>query len=143
MLKRLYLRLPEAHRQFISFCIVGGIGFIVDNGSLSIMVRGFGVDPVVGRVFSIAVFGMTATWLLNRTFTFRNRRNQPIWQEYLRFVTANGVGNLSNFVIYTLLVKNVAFFTRIPELATVIGTAVGIVFNFTGTKYFVFRRTSP
>jgi putative flippase GtrA len=143
MLRRLYLRLPEAHRQFISFCIVGGVGFIVDNGSLSVMVRIFGVDPIVGRVFSIAVFGMTATWYLNRTFTFRNRRDQPIWQEYLRFVAANGVGNLMNFIIYTVLVKNVALFGHIPELATVVGTAVGIAFNFTGAKYFVFRRISP
>jgi putative flippase GtrA len=32
-----------------------------------------------------------------------------------------------------------ALFHRLPILGIVAGTAVGLVFNFTGSKYFVFR----
>ncbi len=87
---------PKLHRQFVSFCFVGGISFIVDNGVLSLMVRVVGLSPITGRIVSLIV-AMTGSWVMNRTLTFRNRRDQPLWQEYLRFCLANGVGNLCEF----------------------------------------------
>ena len=137
--KRLYDNLTEGQRQFLKFSFVGGIGFVVDAGSLSILTRQFGLDPVTGRVISQFVFGMTTTWLLNRSLTFRNQRGGSVFAEYLRFALANGVGNLMNFGTHTVLVENVAFFHRVPEMGIVVGTAIGLVFNFTGSKYFVFR----
>ena len=141
MILRLYRSLPETQQQFISFCFVGLVGIFVVNGTLSLLTRGFGMGPIVSRVISEFVFAMTATWLLNRTLTFRNRRKQPLWQEYLKFAAANGVGNLANLGTYTVLVKTMSFFAQFPEMAVVAGTAVGLVFNFTGSKYFVFRRS--
>jgi putative flippase GtrA len=140
MLNGLAARLSEGQMQFVKFCFVGGIGFIVDFGSLSILTRIFGVDPITARLLSEFVFGMTTTWLLNRSLTFRNHRSGPIWAEYLRFAAANGIGNFLNFGVHTVLVENVALFMRYPELGIVAGTAVGLIFNFTGSKYFVFKR---
>ncbi len=139
--KRLYDGLTEGQRQFLKFSVVGVVGFIVDAGSLSIMTRQFGLDPVTGRVISQFVFGMTTTWLLNRSLTFRNRRSGSVFAEYLRFALANGIGNLINFGTHTALVENVAFFHRVPEMGIVVGTAIGLIFNFTGSKYFVFRQS--
>ena len=140
MIQQLFQRIPLAHRQFIIFCSVGLVGFMVDAGSLSVLKRGVGLDPVIARIISEFVIAMTVTWQLNRNLTFRDRRDQPLWQEYLRFAMANGVGNLANLGTYTVLVKTVALFSRFPELATLVGTGVGVAFNFTGSKYFVFRR---
>jgi putative flippase GtrA len=140
MLERIYRGLSLGQRQFIKFCFVGGIGFVVDTGSLAILNRGFGLDRVTARILSEFAFGMTTTWLLNRSLTFRDQRGGSIWAEYLRFAAANGIGNLLNFGTYTVLVENVALFHRAPELGIVAGTAVGLIFNFTGSKYFVFRR---
>jgi putative flippase GtrA len=141
--KRIYDRLPEGQQQFLKFCVVGGIGFIVDTGSLSILTRQFGLGPVVGRVISQFVFGMTTTFLLNRSLTFRDKRSDSVLVQYLRFALANGVGNLLNFGTHVVLVDNVAFFHRIPEMGIVVGTAIGLIFNFIGSKYFVFRSASP
>ena len=141
LLKRALARLPAAHRQFLTFCAVGAVGFVVDTGTLSVLKRLIGMDPVAARLISAFVFAMTVTWYLNRSLTFRGPRTQSLLQEYARFAMVNSVGNLSNVGVYSLLVESVPLFARIPELAVVVGTVVGLGFNFTGSKYLVFRRT--
>jgi putative flippase GtrA len=141
--RRIYDGLTEGQRQFLKFCVVGGIGFVVDTGTLSILMRAFGADPVKGRLISQFVFGMTTTFFLNRSLTFRDKRGDSILVQYLRFALANGIGNLLNFGTHAVLVDNVAFFQRIPEMGIVAGTAVGMMFNFAGSKYFVFRQAAP
>ena len=143
LLKKALERLPAAHRQFIAFCAVGTVGFLIDTSALSLLKRVVGLDPITARFISAFVIAMTASWYLNRSLTFRGRKSQSLWQEYLRFAMVNSIGNLSNVGVYSLLVESVAFFHRIPEAAVVIGTAVGLGFNFTGSKYLVFRRANP
>src|SRR5690242_6646890 len=107
MLAKLLNRIPIAHRQFIAFCLVGGIGFFVDAGSFSILNRFIGLDRISARVLSEFAIAMTGSWLLNRSITFRDRPDQPLWQEYLRFAAANSVGNLANLGVHSLLVETV------------------------------------
>jgi putative flippase GtrA len=139
--RRLYDGLPEGQQQFLKFCFVGGVGFVVDAGTFTILTKLAGLDLVTGRLFSMFVFGMTSTYLLNRYLTFRAQRSTTMFREYLRFAMANIIGNLLNFTTHSLLVENLALFHRLPILGIVAGTAVGLVFNFTGSKYFVFRST--
>jgi putative flippase GtrA len=138
---RLYRGLSEGQQQFLKFSFVGGIGFITDAGTFTLLTKLGGLDLVTGRVISSLVFGMTATYLLNRYLTFRRHRSGSIFREYLRFAAANIVGNLLNIGTHALLVENLALFHRMPILGIIAGTAVGLVFNFTGSKYFVFRST--
>jgi putative flippase GtrA len=86
------------------------------------------------------VFGMTTTWLLNRSLTFRGHTGGSLFAEYLRFAAANAVGNSINFGIHALLVETVPLVHDYPVLGAVAGTTVGLVFNFTSSKYFVFRK---
>jgi len=140
LLKRLYDNLPDGQRQFLTFSFVGGIGFVVDAGILSILKRGFGVDARIAGFVSMFVFAMTVTWYLNRRLTFKGQYQSPL-KQYLRFALVNSAGNAANYTVYFLLVQNVDLFSQIPELAKVVGTAVGLMFNFTGSKFLVFRRT--
>ena len=142
-LRRLYALLSEGQQQFLKFCFVGGIGFVVDAGSFTILTSQLGMDLVTARFISAAGFGMTTTWLLNRSLTFRGHSGGRIWVEYLRFAFANGLGLLINIGTHTVLVENVDVVRRYPILGIVAGTAVGLGFNFTTSKYFVFRRKPP
>jgi putative flippase GtrA len=142
-LKRLYDGLPEGQRQFLKFGFVGGIGFLIDAGTFLLLTDHLGFGLVTGRIVSSLVFGMTGTWLLNRHLTFRGHRGGSVLGQYLRFAMANIIGNLLNIGTHALLVENIALFHRIPLLGIVAGTAVGLVFNFTGSKYFVFRPSDP
>jgi putative flippase GtrA len=143
LLKRLYDSRPEGQRQFVKFAFVGGVGFVVDAGTFTVMTHFIGLGLVVARVISSLVFGMTSTWLLNRYLTFRDRRGGSMLAQYLRFAAANIIGNLLNVGTHALLVENLAFFHRFPIFGIVAGTFVGLIFNFTGSKYFVFRSVEP
>jgi putative flippase GtrA len=140
-LKRLYDRLTEGQQQFLKFGIVGGVGFVVDAGTLWLMTRFVGIDRWTAGVISTFVFGMTTTWLLNRSFTFRQHRSDNVGAEYLRFASANIAGNLVSVGAYSLLTAVVPLFARLPVLAKAAGVLVGMTINFTGSKYFVFRRS--
>jgi putative flippase GtrA len=139
LLKRLYAGRTEGQRQFIKFGIVGSIGFVVDAGTFFLLTKQFGLGLVSARVLSSLVFGMTSTWLLNRYLTFRSHRGGTVLSQYLRFATANVIGNLLNIGTHAVLVENFPLFHNHPILGIICGTVVGLIFNFTGSKYFVFR----
>jgi putative flippase GtrA len=141
LLKRLYHRLPEGQRQFFTFAVAGGVAFLVDTGILALLTRIFGFDPIGARVISF-MCGLTTTWLINRNLTFRDRPKQPLWLEYLRYFAVNGFGGLLNFGVYALLVKKSLFIARFPEVGVAVGVLVGLGFNFTGSKYLVYRRNA-
>ena len=60
-------------------------------------------------------------------------------REWLRFMLANGVGALVNYATYTLCVSFAPVPISNPLLATAVGVGVGLVFNFTLSKRFVFK----
>ena len=140
--KRLYDGLSEGQQQFLKFSLVGGVGFVVDAGTFFILTHYLGGGLVSSRFVSSLVFGMTTTFLLNSLLTFRGYGSGSIFSRYLRFAAANIIGNLLNVGTHAVLVENLSLFHRIPLLGVVAGTFVGLVFNFTGSKYFVFRSVS-
>jgi putative flippase GtrA len=141
--KRLYQRLTLGQQQFLKFGMVGGVGFVVDAGTFFILTNYLGGGLVSSRFVSSLVFGMTATFLLNNFLTFRGQGSGSLLSRYLRFATANIIGNLLNIGTHAVLVENLALFHRIPLLGVGAGTFVGLIFNFVGSKYFVFRSASP
>ena len=71
MIVRLYERARE-HPLFstATFAFAGGVGFLVDSGVLEALVRFAGLQVHFARVISFLA-AVTATWLINRTFTFQ------------------------------------------------------------------------
>lgn len=141
-LDRLYGRLTVGQQQFLKFSMVGGVGFVADAGSFFILTHYLGGGLVSSRVVSSLVLGMTVTFLLNNFMTFRGHGSGSLGRRYIKFATANIIGNLLNLGTHAALVENLDLFHRIPLLGVVAGTFVGLVFNFTGSKYFVFRSAS-
>jgi len=54
-------------------------------------------------------------------------------------VLANALGAAVNYATFTLLVRFAPALLSNPLLATAIGVGVGLIFNFTLSKRFVFR----
>ncbi len=133
---RALLRAP-----FVRFGLVGAAGFVVDETVLTIGHYLFGLDPYVARAISIFC-AMTFTWWGNRSFTFAQHAAREsaaaIAREWLKFVAANALGALVNYGSYTLLVRFFPAPLSNPLLATAIGVGIGLVFNFTLSKRFVF-----
>ena len=118
-----------AVRQFLRFCIVGGVGFGIDAGILSFLNSvGFDFYSARGASFIIAV---TFTWIGNRQFTFRaGKRTTKRHVEWTKYLLAMMVGGGVNYGVYALLVWNLALLREIPWLAVAAGSGSGMVVNF-------------
>jgi putative flippase GtrA len=124
--------------QFLRFSIIGVIGFIVDSTALLIAINFLGLNLYSGRVFSFFV-AATATWALNRTFTFTAADSRPLIVQWARFIGANAIGGAVNYGIYAALVTFVPFIATRPVIGVAVGAVFGLAFNFTVSKFWVFK----
>jgi putative flippase GtrA len=127
---------------FLRFGLVGGCGFIVDETILAILHYVIGIDRYSARAISIFC-AATFTWWGNRNLTFPEHAATggalELAREWFRFMLANGIGAVVNYATYTIFVSFVSLPLGHPLVATAVGVAVGLVFNFTLSKRFVFH----
>jgi putative flippase GtrA len=58
-------------KKIFSFGVVGGVGFVVDAGVLTLLSSKMGVNIYVSRLFSFTV-AVFVTWMLNRKWVFNS-----------------------------------------------------------------------
>jgi putative flippase GtrA len=73
--------------QFLRFCAVGTVGFVIDAGILQLLVLGIGMSPYLVRIISFLV-AASATWLMNRHYTFKveHRATHSEWARYIALI---------------------------------------------------------
>jgi putative flippase GtrA len=127
---------------FLRFALVGACGVVVDEGVLTFLHYLVGLGPYAARAISIFC-AATFTWWGNRTLTFAEHATAggagARLREWGKFMLANSIGAGVNFGTYTVLVRFAPAPLSNPLLATVAGVGVGLIFNFTLSKRFVFR----
>jgi putative flippase GtrA len=117
------------------FIVVGTLGFAIDGGLLYLLVRS-GVDPYLARALSFPP-AVTATWYLNRVWTFAARQGAAR-RQYARYLAVQLVGALSNYGVYAAILS---LGHRSPEgalAALAAGSLAGLVINFAGARALVF-----
>ena len=123
--------------EFLRFCAVGAIGFIVDAGVLQILTSLLGMDPYSSRVVSFLA-AATVTWLLNRRYTFSADEDAHLHREWARYISINAFGGGLNYLIYALCVAQFTLVHRYLFLGVAAGSAAGLLVNYTASKYLVF-----
>ena len=128
--------LPSA--EFLRFCVAGSGGFLVDWGCLELLTRGCGLGPYQGRVLSL-LLAATATWRLNRNFTFRHVPCANVRRQWSGYVLIVGAGAVLNFAVYAALLHRGTFAHHllVPVEA---GSRSRVAFNFLFTRRYVFGR---
>ena len=127
-----------AGHSFFRFCLVGGLGFLVDAGVLMALLAIEALGPIPARVVSILV-AVTVTWILNRILTFRSDDPRYLF-EWSRYALVNGAGAVINYGCYVaclLLIPKIS-----PLLALAVGSAVALIANYLGSRHFVFWQGS-
>ena len=122
-------------RQLLSFSVVGTLGFVVDSSVLYLGLD-LGLGLRSGRVVSYLV-AVTATWALNRRFTFGASRRRPVI-EWARFTITQLAGAAVNLGTYFALVAASGFVARFPVLGVAAGSLGGLAVNFVAARVFVF-----
>ncbi len=125
-------------RQFVFYCAVGAMGFLVDAAVLWLILHFTEMGPLVARLLSY-LGAATTTWMLHRHLTFPAARRHRKVRQWFAFVIVNGAGALLNYGIYALLVLYVGFFGDHPVAAVAVGSAIAFVVNFWANKTWVFR----
>ena len=128
--------------QFLKFGMVGVVGLVVDTSVLYLLMFGVGIGPYGGRVPSFLA-AATATWALNRNFTFRGQHTGPIHRQWAKFLATNAIGGLVNYTVFAALIASGEPFARHPVLAVAAGSIAGMFFNFTAAKTMVFTSVLP
>lgn len=122
----------------LSFAVVGAICFVIDASvTVTLIHEGLGLYASRAVAFACAV---SASWYLNRSFTFRRRRSRPILQEYCGFIGANLPGAAVNYGVYSVLV---ALGLLPPAAAVAAGSIAGMTCNFTLSRTLIFRLPTP
>lgn len=125
-------------RRLAIFSLVGVVGFVVDAGVLQLLVLGLAWDRYSGRLISF-LFAATATWLLNRRYTFRGPRKHSLGVEWARYILAMSGGFACNFAAYSALVYFFDVDRQWLVLAVAAGSVAGLGVNYTASHYWVYR----
>ncbi len=124
--------------HFFRFGLVGVCGFTVDYAVLHSLVVFAGMDKYGARFVSFPV-AVLATWLLNRSFTFRQPSAHGTVREGLYYVGVQGAGGVANIAIYSAALALVPALSHYLAIALAFGSVAGLCVTFAGSKYLVFK----
>ncbi len=128
-------------REVLTFGTVGGMGWIIDNGIYALLWHGpMSSSTVKARVVSTVVATLFA-WFANRYWTFRHRRTEHVWREFLMFLLMNALG-LAIVLVCQVVSRYVLGFTSFTAdfiAGGVVGLVLATIFRFLTYRYFVFN----
>lgn len=129
-----------SHR-FLRFCLVGTIGFLVDVAVLYALAGALGWYGA--RVLSFLA-AVTATWILNRRFTFTKdstlRVESPartVRAEFLSYLLSMLGGAVVNYGVFALILATLSG-AWIEAVGIAAGSVSGLFVNYFAAKNFVF-----
>lgn len=138
-LRRLYIHKFGTAMHFAQFLVVGFSGALVNLLVLTIL-RYFGFEAEVSLAGGIAV-SLVTNFLLNRRFSFSYARGSNIWKQFTGFLAASSVGMLVNYATALYLQAHVLSDGPYQlQLSALVGILAGMMFNFVGNRYVVFRK---
>jgi putative flippase GtrA len=137
------MKLPAGAWEALRYLVVGTVGFVVDGGLLWSLVK-LGYDPFWVRCVSFPV-AVLCTWWLNRVWTFSAAQDTRAVRQARNYFLVQIVGAASNFLVYSAVLLFVEPTAGNALIAFAFGSAVGLVFNYTLSKFFVFAsaRANP
>ena len=129
----------KLQKQFLLFCAVGVAGLAVDIGVLYTLAPE--LNWYLARLVSF-VCAATATWALNRKFTFEAQEAKcwsAVARQYLGYLSAMVVGGAINYACYVVVM---AMFSGpfVAAAGVAVGSVAGLLANFTLARQAVFRR---
>ena len=123
-------------KKLLRFGLVGCAGFALDAAVLMLLLDVTSLGPFAARAIAITV-AMTATWLLNRSFTFGASRHS-LAIEGFRYGSVGVTSALVNYMLYSGLLISIPILK--PLAALFLASIAAMAFSFFGYSRFVFRR---
>ncbi|MGC4001979.1 MAG: GtrA family protein [Pirellulales bacterium] len=122
-------------RQFLRYCLVGGLAFVVDLGTLALLYRAFGVDVRIAAALGF-LLGLIVNYAISVAWVFDRRNVSNRWLEFAIFMV---VGLLGLFVNDQIIAFCSLFLEEHKDLAKIPAAAVVLVLNFGLRKLLLFQ----
>lgn len=113
--------------QPFRFAVVGTVGFLVDTAVLLTLARLLAVPPVPARVVSF-LCAATATYLLNRRFTFRAAASSK--GRWMHYVCLAALGAMINIGVYRAWIASGSQDAAQLVIGSALGSLAAMFFNF-------------
>jgi putative flippase GtrA len=128
-------------REVAKFGAVGGVAFVIDNGLTYYLMHGPMTDSEAKARFVGASIATVFSWIANRLWTFRHRRQANVLREFVMFILINGIG-IGISTGFTALAKYSFNVTDKNMLfaAGVVGILVATVVRFFAYRFLVFNQ---
>lgn len=130
-------RTKEFHR-FVKFCIIGGIGGIINIALLHILTEYLGVYYLISGAIAIES-GLLSNFIFNKTWTFKDRQikgSRAIMRALFRDHIVRSGGILLNIFILWFLTS---VFGIYYILSQIVGIGIAMIWNFGGNKWFTWE----
>ncbi len=156
-------------KQFLKFCFVGGISFVIDSTIRYILMFVISIDGVlvsqkvgqtlmeraptlfqfatapdkaffpIATIFAASI-AMINSYFLNRSFTFKVKDKEGKKGQVLRLYVVGYLGLLLNLAVGTGLYNIIPGHKKVSLAITMIVSATVVaMWNFVGQRYFAFR----
>jgi len=127
-------------REVAKFGLVGGVAFVIDSGIFLWLLNGpMGDHPTRAKIISAAVATLFS-WVANRYWTFRHRRQANMLREVTMFIIMNAVGiGIASACVYVSHWVLGFESTQADFIAgSVVGLILGTIFRFFAYRFWVF-----
>jgi len=146
LFKRLFEKYPTL-LQFAKFAVVGFMNTGVDWGILNLLIfmTHSGEQGLRYTIFKTISFVAAATfsYFFNKFWVFKGFGKQRTQVEFPMFFGVSVVGALVNVTAASLVVNYIPVMFNLtvlwPTVGAAAGSACGLLWNFFGYKYFVFK----
>ena len=137
-LRRLYrFRFPQTS-EIIQFGTVGCSGAVIDLFLFLALTYGGGIDHQLSRAMGFFA-AVSWNWYSHRWFTFVGGPDKKRGKQWIEFLAAACVGFTVNWGSYKLLSDYVPYLTQHHIVTFFLGILLGSGFNYTLSRWFVFR----
>ena len=138
-LRRLYMHKYAESACLAQFMIIGAIGVGVN---LLVLTALLAARVPLEAAVPVAIFtSMAGNFVLNRRFAFGYARSGNVWAQAWKFMAACSAGAAVNWAV-TVGVVRAWPAIPLPQIAALIGIAVGTAFNYVASRLFVFRKAA-
>ena len=133
--------------QFFRYLFVGGFAFLVDYGTLTLLVEVFDFGPVPAAVIAF-ILGLAVNYILSTLWIFKNSKLNNRFAEFLAFALIGVIGLGINELIIWLFDDVIAPHKPldfIPEdeyymIGKLVSTVIVFIWNFAARKFIIFNK---
>ncbi len=121
----------EVMQQFKKFCLIGGLGFIVDSLCF-LFFTALMSDVMLARILSFWLAAST-TWFGNRVYTYRHLQSNDFFYQWVKHIMTAHLSGSLNLLVFWSTVDIISM-----PLAFCLGILAGLLSNYFIINRFVF-----